>query len=155
LDVWEPEPDISRELLTYVRLGTPHIAGYSYDGKLKGTEMIYQALCRHLQCQPERSLQELVPPLENNQLAVPDGDAWTVIKCLVKQVYDIAADDLALRNLGEQCGSDDALFAQGFDALRKHYPIRREMLNYQLAFTTSATDSELMARLTALGFSLN
>src|SRR5690606_15543188 len=74
LDVWEPEPEISRELLAHVRLGSPHIAGYSYDGKLKGTEMIYQALCQHLQRAPERSLQQLVPPLADNQLNVGRGD---------------------------------------------------------------------------------
>jgi erythronate-4-phosphate dehydrogenase len=154
LDVWEPEPEISRELLAQVRLGSPHIAGYSYDGKLKGTEMIYQALCRHLQRAPERSLQQLVPPLVDNQLQVTDGDVWSVTKQLVKQVYDIAADDLALRQLAEKCGNDSVLFGQGFDALRKHYPVRREFHNYQLVFPANAAVDLLASRLTALGFAL-
>jgi erythronate-4-phosphate dehydrogenase len=72
LDVWEPEPDISLELLNRVLLGSPHIAGYSYDGKLNGTEMIYQALCRHLDKSPQSSLTTLVPPLANNQLRVDE-----------------------------------------------------------------------------------
>src|SRR5690606_15938313 len=73
LDVWEPEPDISLELLDKVLLGSPHIAGYSYDGKLNGTEMIYQALCRHLTQEPQSSLNVLVPPLTNNQLRIDEN----------------------------------------------------------------------------------
>ena len=48
LDVWEGEPDIDVELLERVVLGTPHIAGYSFDGKVNGTRMIYEAACRFL-----------------------------------------------------------------------------------------------------------
>lgn len=152
LDVWEPEPNISRELLAYVALGTPHIAGYSYDGKLKGTEMIYHALCRHLQCIPQRSQQELAPPLEQNQLDLPAGDDWFSIRHLIKQVYDITADDKALRALAVTAADDSNAFARGFDALRKFYPVRREFHNYQLV--PSLTINPLTAsKLGALGFS--
>lgn len=130
LDVWEPEPDISLALLEQVALGSPHIAGYSYDGKLKGTEMIYQALCRHLGISPSLTLRDLVPPLADNQLLCPPGDDWQSIKALIAQVYDINADDLALRQLAAK-GTEG--FGQGFDGLRKHYPIRREFHNYQVA----------------------
>lgn len=150
LDVWEPEPDISRKLLERVAVGTPHIAGYSYDGKLKGTEMIYHALCRHLQCVPQRSLQQLVPPLEHNLLAMPSGDTWSVTRQLIKQVYDITADDKALRILAEESSDNSVAFAQGFDALRKFYPIRREFHNYRLPVSTS--DNPETAKLQALGF---
>lgn len=149
LDVWEGEPGISRELLQKVALGTPHIAGYSYDGKLKGTEMIYEALCRHLQRTPEHSLPQLVPPLDNGAIEIPAGDNWAVIKQLVKQVYAIAADDQALRQLADSAESADA-FAEGFDHLRKHYPIRREFYNYHL--NGPAADEALITRLQALGF---
>lgn len=152
LDVWEPEPNISRELLGRVALGTPHIAGYSFDGKLKGTEMIYQALCRHLQCVPLGSLQQLVPPLEQNQLDLPAGDDWLKIRHLIKQIYDITADDKALRALAFTSGENGNRFAQGFDSLRKFYPVRREFHNYQLV--SSQTISPLtVSKLEALGFS--
>ena len=49
LDVWENEPSIDVELLQRVALGTPHIAGYSFDGKVAGTRMLYDALCGHFQ----------------------------------------------------------------------------------------------------------
>ena len=43
LDVWEGEPDIDVELLEKVDLASPHVAGYSYDGKVAGTKMIFDA----------------------------------------------------------------------------------------------------------------
>lgn len=137
LDVWEPEPDISLELLDKVLLGSPHIAGYSYDGKLNGTEMIYQALCRHLEQSPISSLSALVPPLSNNELRVDEdtlqaGDIFHIVKSLIKQVYDIAADDARLRAQAAQALAGNVIFGEGFDGLRKHYPKRREFHNYQV-----------------------
>jgi erythronate-4-phosphate dehydrogenase len=137
LDVWEPEPDISLELLDKVLLGSPHVAGYSYDGKLNGTEMIYQALCQHLDIKPQSSLAELVPPLANNQLRIADNidhqnNIFTIVKALTKQVYDIAADDARLRALAAQTIAGNAVFGEGFDGLRKHYPKRREFHNYRV-----------------------
>lgn len=140
LDVWEPEPDISLELLDKVLLGSPHIAGYSYDGKLNGTEMVYQALCQHIDKKPEASLAQLVPPLENNLLAidktlVQSADSFQIAQALIKQVYDIAADDARLRDLAQQACRGEENFAEGFDDLRKHYPKRREFHNYRVALT--------------------
>jgi len=137
LDVWEPEPDISLELLNKVLLGSPHIAGYSYDGKLNGTEMIYHALCRHRDKPPQSSLTALVPPLANNQLRIDelidkDTTIFSIAKELIKQVYDIAADDARLRALATQSIAGEVIFGEGFDGLRKHYPIRREFHNYQV-----------------------
>jgi erythronate-4-phosphate dehydrogenase len=137
LDVWEPEPDISLELLDKVLLGSPHIAGYSYDGKLNGTEMIYQALCRHLGQTSASSLGELVPPLSNNELHVDEnilkaGDVFQIVKSLIKQVYDIAADDARLRAQAAQAIAGNVIFGESFDGLRKNYPKRREFHNYQV-----------------------
>lgn len=138
LDVWEPEPDISLELLDRVLLGSPHIAGYSYDGKLNGTEMIYQALCKHIDKKPSASLSQLVPPMENNLLTVDEsivakGEVFQIAQALIKQVYDIAVDDARLRSLAQQARAGEINFAQGFDGLRKHYPKRREFHNYRVS----------------------
>lgn len=137
LDVWEPEPDISLELLDKVLLGTPHIAGYSYDGKLNGTEMIYQSLCRHLDKPPLVSLVPLMPPLTNNELLIDEstyesGDIFKIATSLIKQVYDISADDARLRAQAAQALAGNVIFSEGFDGLRKHYPKRREFHNYQV-----------------------
>jgi len=137
LDVWEPEPDISLELLDKVLLGSPHIAGYSYDGKLNGTEMIYQSLCQHLDIKPQSSLNTLVPPLANNQLRIDEdidqtNNIFNIVKAVIKQVYDISADDARLRALATQAVAGNAVFGEGFDGLRKLYPKRREFHNYQV-----------------------
>lgn len=134
LDVWEPEPDISLELLDKVLLGSPHIAGYSYDGKLNGTEIVYQALCKHIDTQPKASLAALVPPLENNQLRVDDENrtVFEIAQSLIEQVYDIVADDTRLRETARKALAGEIKFGEGFDNLRKHYPKRREFHNYQV-----------------------
>lgn len=151
LDVWEPEPNISLDLLDKVVLGSPHIAGYSYDGKLKGTEMIYQALCKHLQCEPQLSVTDLVPPLANNQLHITHGQpVWSQVKELVAQVYSIAADDQRLRELAARARKGEVDFGAGFDDLRKHYPTRREFHNYQV--NMAAEDKEAISWLKVLGF---
>ena len=99
LDVWENEPAISDDLLAHIAIGTPHIAGYSAEGKLRGTEMVYEALCE---------------VLGFDQVAAPIILSGDVIP------YDIFTDDAALR---EQYPIDGAL---AFDRLRKHYKPRRE-----------------------------
>lgn len=134
LDVWEPEPDISLELLDKVLLGSPHIAGYSYDGKLNGTELVYQALCRHFDLTPKASLTALVPAMENNQLRADDENKtiFQIAESLIRQVYDIAADDARLREAARQALAGSLKFGEGFDNLRKHYPRRREFHNYQV-----------------------
>lgn len=134
LDVWEPEPDISLELLDKVLLGSPHIAGYSYDGKLNGTEIVYQALCKHFTIEPQASLAALVPPLENNQLHVEDesNTVFQIAQSLIKQVYDISMDDARLREVARAALTGEIKFGEGFDNLRKHYPKRREFHNYQV-----------------------
>lgn len=53
LDVWEGEPMVNSDLLALTDLGTPHIAGSSLDGKVRGTMMIFQELCRYFQIRPD------------------------------------------------------------------------------------------------------
>ena len=156
LDVWEPEPHISLALLDKVDLGSPHIAGYSYDGKLKGTEMIYQALCRHLNRPAHITLQDLVPALEDNLLSIDESlSVWEQAKQLIAQVYDIKADDARMRALAAdaktQADTRD-FFGKGFDGLRKHYPVRREFHNYRVA--VQSPESEAATWFAALGFKL-
>ena len=56
LDVFEHEPEISAELLALLALATPHIAGYSLEGKARGTQMIYQAFCPKLWFDSQQTL---------------------------------------------------------------------------------------------------
>lgn len=132
LDVWETEPEISLPLLQKTALGTPHIAGYSYDGKLKGTEMIYNSVCNFLALTPQKSLQDLVPPLSDREVFLAGDSEWPLVKDAVRKIYNIAEDDRRLRDLAERYMTGAADFAQGFDLLRKHYPQRREFHNYEI-----------------------
>lgn len=151
LDVWEPEPDIDLELLPLVKIATPHIAGYSFDGKLNGTEMIYRACCQTLGLTPNQTLAALVPPLTDNQLEVDSSlSTWELAKGLIKQVYDIGADDARLREQAALAQAGQLVFGEGFDHLRKNYPRRREFHNYQIAGENLSAEAKIW--LQTLGF---
>jgi|SRR5690554_55905 len=150
LDVWEPEPEISLPLLERVALGTPHIAGYSLDGKLAGTAMIYEAFCRHLGQEPRLQLAQLAPSVADPQRQL-EGEHWQALGALIASIYDIRADDKRLRDLSQAAIQGQADLGQGFDHLRKHYPVRREFHNYQL---TAAANEDFNQRLQALNFTL-
>jgi len=124
LDVWEGEPAIAANLLEKVTLGTAHIAGYSVDGKLRGTEMIYRAVCDHFGCTARWNAADVLPAaatLDMRDGAV--GAALARLREAVFHVYDIRADDARLRGLLELPQEERAA---AFDQLRKDYPARRE-----------------------------
>jgi len=116
LDVFEHEPQISESLLSKLAIATPHIAGYTLEGKLRGTQIIYDALCEKLAVLPVLSMHQLLPL--NTYL-------WFELKehpDRLQKFYDIKKDDSALRNKvtnGKVKGSD-------FDQLRRDYHLRRE-----------------------------
>ncbi len=124
LDVWEGEPQADVELAALCQLATPHIAGYSLDGKLRGTAQIYQACCRVLGVAEQVMLADLLPAPWLSELSL-DGSAdpaWALAS-LCRAVYDPRRDDADFRR--SLVGAAEARRA-GFDHLRKHYPMRRE-----------------------------
>ncbi len=74
LDVWEHEPHIDPELAELTALATPHIAGYSFDGKVKGTWLIYEALCRFLQIEPTWDFAPLLPQVAQPEIYLRDSE---------------------------------------------------------------------------------
>ena len=140
LDVWEGEPHIQSDLLARVDLGTPHIAGYSFDGKVNGTQMIYEAACRHLGVEATWRPVLPAPPVPRLTVMVATGeDDEDVLRRIIRQVYDIAGDDARLR----------AGFQQ-FEKLRAEYPVRREFFNTELQLHN--TPAGLRSKFAALGF---
>ncbi|MCX7010399.1 MAG: DUF3410 domain-containing protein, partial [Kiritimatiellaeota bacterium] len=124
-DVWKNEPVISRELLAATVLGSPHIAGYSYEGLFNGTIQCHAALCRHFgltpQWTPPRSVTHpTLPALETDAAGV---ELEAALAHVILAAYDITADDRDLRR-GVQL--DEKAWGKHFDALRKNYPERRE-----------------------------
>ena len=125
LDVWEAEPEVDVALAELCVLATPHIAGYSLDGKQRGTAQIYQAYCEFIVQPPSIQLSDLLPaPWLSEVTLHADSDPAWALAMLCRGVYDPRRDDADFRrslvgNVGEQRAA--------FDVLRKQYPVRREI----------------------------
>ncbi|WP_297820990.1 4-phosphoerythronate dehydrogenase [uncultured Paraglaciecola sp.] len=119
LDVWENEPSINLDLIPHTALATAHIAGHTIEGKARGTEMLYLALCKHLGIQADKKLSDYLPKAQPNPIQLSEKqDFWQVLHQLVLNVYNIETDDQYFRaNMHS---------ADQFRYIRKHYPIRRE-----------------------------
>jgi len=125
LDVWEGEPQVDVALVELCWIATPHIAGYSLDGKLRGTAQVYQAFCASRGLEPKVELAELMPEtplcgLSFAETASPEDMLATICRA----VYDPRRDDAAFRR---SLAGDDEQRRAGFDRLRKQYPPRREI----------------------------
>ncbi len=97
LDVWENEPSINIELLSKTKVATPHIAGYSYEGKVNGTKMIYNALCKFLNKQS--TWQPELPEIGNNKIKLSQGKTEEEnLYNLFSSIYKIENDDKLMRN---------------------------------------------------------
>ena len=125
LDVWEREPTPDGDLLRRTTLATPHVAGYSLDGKVRGTGMLYDALADWLGVaaawDAERVLAEesaSLPPLDPPGPDLPET-AW--LDALARQAYDLRADDARMRAMLDL---PDAERGAAFHRLRKTYPRR-------------------------------
>jgi erythronate-4-phosphate dehydrogenase len=129
-----------------VRIATPHIAGYTLDGKIRGTYMLYQALCRHLDLPDANPLQDYLP--QPSVCGLTLGTAAGPLE-LMRLLYDPWRDDRALR--ATLC-LPDAERRLAFDRLRKEYPVRREFATLRL---TEARDPVLANELAALGFAVD
>ena len=122
LDVWESEPQIDTELLDLVAMATPHIAGYSYEGKMRGTQILFDSLSQHYQL--ERSmLDDLLE--QTNQPRVIDEHK---LNNLLLACYQVQRDDQRLR----AAVKDQSDVSTAFDHLRKNYPERREYSHYSV-----------------------
>jgi len=145
LDVWEGEPLVDVELAQRCDIATAHIGGYSLDGKIRGTEQIYQAFCQHFAVPAKAAIEFPAQTLLSMQLAAhtPVMDA---LRVLCRAVYDPRSDDAAFR-LSLQ-GDADARRA-GFDQVRKNYPVRREIPDLQLH--VSQPHDDLRQMIMALG----
>ena len=143
LDVWENEPDIEVALLDRVTLATPHIAGYSADGKANGTAMSVQAVSRFFRLGLDEWYPTSLPapPCPILEMDCRNKSREEVLLDAIQATYDIEADDERLRKSVET-----------FEAQRGNYPVRREFFAYriQAANVSDATTDALKS----LGFHL-
>ena len=109
LDVWENEPRLDEQLLQRVFIGTPHIAGYSADGKANADNMVIDALCRHFAL-PHPGV--IIPP------SLPADFVYTGQPL---ELYNPMDDSRKLKQT-----------PQDFEKIRNHYPLRREYYDRQI-----------------------
>ena len=142
LDVFAREPDIDAAMMARADLVSPHIAGYSYDGRVKGTYMVYAAACRALGVEPRWAIPAAASP---TRLSAPARLEPSDLYRLITAAYDPAADDRRLRGLtaGQPMGPH-------FQGLRASYPERYEFPHF--AVDGLAPGSPGAATLAALGF---
>lgn len=101
IDCWEGEPDVNRQLLEKALLATPHIAGYSIDGKANGTVAVVNAVSNFF---------DLGVRVSVDLLGLPPKD--------YSKRYDIESESIALKSHPEK-----------FEWFRNNYPIRRDLIS--------------------------
>jgi erythronate-4-phosphate dehydrogenase len=148
LDVWDDEPNINQALVSIVDIATPHIAGYSKQGREKGTWMVYQALCQYLKLNTLGiSSKDAMSDGWLSAIRVRAGGSQEeMLARSIHAIYDVARDDARLRFKYRENKENNV-----FDWLRKHY-IERDELN---TCFMSADISIAHNFLGAAGFSVN
>lgn len=141
LDVWENEPELDKELLEMVDFATPHIAGYSLDGKANGTSMSVRNIAEYFSLPLTDFYPQDLPQPEKNSVDLAScHEKSSVEEILMKCMdfsYNIEEDDHRLRESPET-----------FEKQRGAYPFRREMV----AYTVKNAPCEVKETLKKLGF---
>ena len=144
LDVWDGEPDIDQELLQLTDIGTPHIAGYSADGKANATSMSVRATSEYfgLELNGWQPQQIPVPVNTTIQSDCQSQNTEEVIRRCIQSTYDILADDRRLRNSPET-----------FEQQREKYPLRREFETYTVELINAK--NSISSIIKQLGFKIH
>ncbi len=143
-DCWENEPNIDLELLKLTDYGTPHIAGYSKDGKANGTALSVRAISRFFNLGIDNWNPVNIELPQKNVIEI-DGTQRRESSILAEAIlstYDIENDDEALR-----------VNPQLFEHLRGEYPVRREFSSYTIK--TVNVEEKVVEKLRNLGFKLD
>ncbi len=118
IDTWNNEPDVDEELMDMVDIATPHIAGYSYQGKQNGTASAVQAVARHFGI---KGLMDFYPEAEQPEhepvsLDLRDKKQGE-IAAVFQYNYPIFTDDFRFR-----------MEPGNFEKMRSNYQYRREIM---------------------------
>ena len=144
LDVWEDEPEINRSLLAKVKVATPHIAGYSINGKLNCTKMIFREFCRHFSLDG-RKIKD-----DGSKRVLEFDESESSQACLddlILKAYPIA-DDFIVKGMI----SKPEQMSGYFDRFRNAYVLRREFCDLKVIETKASKQMEYI--LSTLGFSM-
>lgn len=145
LDVWENEPNIELKLLKKVDVATPHIAGYSAEGKANGTAVCVNALNEHFNLGVEKNwYPKNLPPSDKSKeikIECADKSKQEVLFESIDSTYNIIQDDERLRNS-----------VASFEKQRAEYPIRREFNYYNVHLKNA--EEKVQKAISELGFNL-
>lgn len=165
LDVFNNEPAINPDLFELCWMVTPHIAGHSVEGKVRGTQIVYEQLCQLAGKPIEKQLSDFLtaPPALSIALESPKENALSAhdLAKVMLSVYDVSEDDTvmrqamadAIKNAPQNKESISKAIANTFSRLRKQYRVRRECSAYTMQLH-SDTSIEIKQQLCALGFSV-
>ena len=150
LDVFEHEPRVNAELVEKVWLVTPHIAGYSLEGKVQGSEVVYQALSRYMGLPARKKAGQFLPEPALSKLSFTSAaEEMASANIAIRSCYDPRQDDARMR-LAMALQPEDR--AQAFDRLRRDYPVRREFSSLKIQL--KGTSKSMQDTFRALGFKL-
>ena len=141
IDCWENEPELDLNLLKMADYGTPHIAGYSKDGKANGTRISVQAISRFFKLGID-DWEPLGVEAPRDPVVELDGNERgedSILADAVLSTYNIESDDQALRDN-----------PQLFEQLRGDYPVRREFDSYSVRVRN--VEIGVLEKLGKLGF---
>ncbi len=141
LDVWEKEPDINPDLVRLVDIATPHIAGYSADGKALGSSMVVQALSRHFNLGLDKwqAISQAGPNNKNIEFDKTQSHGENALRHAILSTYPIMKDhESFVKDISK------------FEYLRNNYPVRREFPAFTI--NPSVLDKEIVLSLYKLGF---
>ncbi len=143
IDVWENEPGIDIDLLNSVDIATPHIAGYSADGKANGTAMSVRSLSRFFGLGLDDWKPSGIPVPENTIITLADksAPAQENLAMAIISTYDIMEDDRRLR-----------MSTGTFEDQRADYPLRREFDSYSVRLVHKSSDTKRILR--RMGFKI-
>lgn len=141
-DCWENEPEINLDLLNHTDYGTPHIAGYSKDGKANGTKMSVQAISKffNLGIDDWEPANVELPESTSIEINGEQRKAYSILAEAILSTYDIENDDENLKDSPHK-----------FEQLRGDYPVRREFNTYTVK--AKNIDEITLKKLRRLGFS--
>ncbi len=151
LDVWNHEPKINADLLKNIEIGTPHIAGYSFDGKLRATEIIYTSMCEFFNIRPLWN--------SNRYLSKHGGNVFKIsrsctddeiIQMAVLATYDVRGDAASLKQMLRLPHYQRGHY---FEDLRTEYPLRREF--HSTLICLPSNKRRVARKLRRLGFRID
>lgn len=148
LDVWGNEPALDPDLLSSVAIGTPHIAGYTSDARVRATTMIHRRLCEHLQVPGDWRPEAELARLPVKEIGINAGSSMLDgLELAILSHYDVRSDAAVLRESASMPAQEAMCY---FDELRKNYPVRREFDS----MTIRISDGKLAGILRQLGFNV-